>query len=378
MGKHLILVGGGHAHLLTIAGLDKFIARGHRVTVIGPSDDHYYSGMGPGMLGGIYAPEEIRFATRKTVEKMGGEFVKGMISAIDPKTKTVFLESGKALPYDMLSVNAGSHVPVNPAVMENADVFAAKPIEGLLKARHRIIDRCALQNVRVGVIGGGAAAVELAGNAWRLLSEFAGHGFKVSVFSSKRILERFPDKVRAAACRSLQRRGIRLFENSPAAVMKSGEIRLDSGKIHEADFVFLATGVKPSSLFAESGLPVGPDGGLRVNRHLQSTGYPDIFGGGDCIYFQNRPLEKVGVYAVRQNPVLFHNLMAVLDGKSLHSFDPGGGFLLILNMGDGTGVFHKNGLIFWGRSAFAIKNYIDRHFMRRFRLTFPAEFVSFE
>ncbi len=366
MGKHLILVGGGHAHLLTIANLDKFIAGGHRVTVIGPSDDHYYSGMGPGMLGGIYAPEEIRFATRNTVEKRGGAFLKGTVSGIDPKTKTVFLESGEPLHYDVLSINAGSQVSVNPVMDEEADVFAAKPIEGLLEARHRILERCALRNVRVGVIGGGAAAVELAGNAWRVLSLNARHGFEISVFSKNQILERFPEKVRSAASGSLRRRGIQIFENSPAETTKTGEIRLNSGKTREADFVFLATGVKPSLIFAKSQLPTGPDGGLLVNRYLQSTGYSEIFGGGDCIYFQDRPLEKVGVYAVRQNPVLFHNLMAALDGKSLRAFDPGGSFLLILNMGDGTGVFYKNGLIFGGRLAFVIKDYIDRRFMRRF------------
>jgi len=267
----------------------------------------------------------------------------------------------------VLSVNAGSYVPVNTVTNGEAEVFAAKPIERLFKARHRIIDRCALQKVRVGVIGGGAAAVELAGNLWRLLSIYARHGFDVSVFSKNQILERFPEKVRTAARRSLRSRSIRIFENSPAAVIKTGEIRLESGKIHEADFVFLATGVMPSPLFAESRLPIGPDGGLLVNRYLQSTGYSEIFGGGDCIYFQDSPLEKVGVYAVRQNPVLLHNLMAALDGKSLRSFDPGGSFLLILNLGDGTGIFYKNGLIFCGRLAFVIKDYIDRRFMRRFR-----------
>ena len=76
----------------------------------------------------------------------------------------------------------------------------------------------------------------------------------------------------------------------------------------------------------------------------------------------------MGVYAVRQNPVLFHNLMAAMNGKSLGAFDPGGGFLLILNMGDGTGIFYKNGLIFANRLAFLIKDYIDRRFIRRFRL----------
>ncbi len=376
MEKHLILVGGGHAHLLTIANLDRIIARGHRVTLIAPSDDHYYSGMGPGMLGGIYQPGEIRFATRKTVEKMGAVFLQGMACGIDPNKKRVFLESGEDLHYDVLSLNVGSHVPVNTIMNAGADVFAAKPIEGLLKARDRIMDRCAMQNIRVGVIGGGAAAVELAGNLWRLLSVYAKHGFDISVFSRNRVLVKFPEKVRYLAVRSLRNRGIRIFENSAAAAVTTGEIRLDSGSSHETDFVFLATGIKPSSIFARSQLPIGPDGGLLVNRNLQSTGYPEIFGGGDCIYFQDNPLEKVGVYAVRQNPVLLHNLMAALDGESLRTFDPGGSFLLILNLGDGTGVYYKNGLIFGNRLAFIIKDYIDRGFMRRFRLAEPGLFNS--
>ena len=80
------------------------------------------------------------------------------------------------------------------------------------------------------------------------------------------------------------------------------------------DFIFLALGVKPAPIFRDSGIPTGPEGGLLVNNYLQSSSYPDIFGGGDCIYFQDKPLDKVGVYAVRQNPVLLNNLMARLEG----------------------------------------------------------------
>jgi len=37
MPKNLVLVGGGYAHLKTLAGLHEFVRRGHRVTVIQPS-----------------------------------------------------------------------------------------------------------------------------------------------------------------------------------------------------------------------------------------------------------------------------------------------------------------------------------------------------
>ncbi|MDP2003747.1 MAG: hypothetical protein ACYDHV_00615 [Desulfurivibrionaceae bacterium] len=111
MGKHLVFIGGGHAHMMTLASLSRFTAKGHEVTVIGPSPYHYYSGMGPGMLAGMYRPEEIRFATRRVVERQGAAFVLGKAARIDPLTKTVHLENGGTIPYDVLSCNAGSFVP---------------------------------------------------------------------------------------------------------------------------------------------------------------------------------------------------------------------------------------------------------------------------
>lgn len=126
--------------------------------------------------------------------------------------------------------------------------------------------------------------------------------------------------------------------------------------------------MKPSKVFAASDLSTGKDGGLKVNRYLQSVSHPEIFGGGDCIWFEPNPLDKVGVYAVRQNPVLVHNVRAQLEGSSLKSFDPGGSYLLIFNIGGGKGILHKNGLSFGGPLAFRIKDYIDRKFVKQFKV----------
>ena len=89
MRKHLVLVGGGHAHLTTILKIPDFIQKGHGVTVVGPGPYHYYSGMGPGMLGKTYTPDDIRFATRRIVEKQGGRFMKTKVERIDPAKKTL-------------------------------------------------------------------------------------------------------------------------------------------------------------------------------------------------------------------------------------------------------------------------------------------------
>jgi NADH dehydrogenase FAD-containing subunit len=367
MEKKLVIAGGGHAHMVTLENLHEFVEKGCSVTVVGPSEHHYYSGMGPGMLGKIYRPEEIRFATKAVAEKKGANFVLGKIVRIDPESQVVHLESGDSLPYDVLSCNLGSHVPMDVIEGGLEDIYLVKPIERLLAAQQRILDLGSLKKIRIGIIGGGPSAVEIAGNLWRLTREPGLQPAAIKILTSETLMPQHPEGVRAKAQRSLQRRGIEILEGCRAQQIRTGRVSEASGKTHDLDVIFVAIGVTPSPVFAASGLPVGPDGGLLVNRFLQSVAYDNIFGGGDCIYFQESPLDKVGVYAVRQNPIIYHNLMATLDGSPLQPFDPGGAYLLIFNLGDGSGIFHKWRLLFGGRLAFVIKDYIDRKFMKHFQ-----------
>ena len=367
MAKHLVLVGGGHAHMVTLANLRKFIERGHKVTVLGPSPYHYYSGMGPGMLSGLYTPEEIRFATRHVVERQGGDFILGRAARVDADDRAIRLESGETLTYDVASFNTGSYVPHAIVKDLTEDIFAVKPIERLMEAQKRILELVSLKKTTVGIIGGGPAAAEVAGNLWRLTRDHGRYRPRIQIFSGEKFMARFPGRVRKKAIHSLTSRQIEILEQGFVKKVSSREIVMQSGRRYDVDLIILALGIKPSPIFEESGLPTGPDGGLLVNRYLQSPHYPEIFGGGDCIYFQDKPLDKVGVYAVRENPTLYGNLMGSLEGKDLQPFDPGGDYLLIFNMGDGTGILYRKWLTLDGRLAFIIKDYIDRRFMGKFQ-----------
>ena len=144
---------------------------------------------------------------------------------------------------------------------------------------------------------------------------------------------------------------------------------MEDGRELFFDLVLLAWGIRPSRLFRESGIQIGPDGGLLVNTYLQSVANPEIFGGGDCIRFEKQPLDKVGVYAVRQNPILYHNLMAALERRNLQAFRPQDRYLLIYNLGNGTGIFYRGRWVLKGRLIFYLKDYIDRKFMRNFQVS---------
>ena len=128
--------------------LRTFIDKGFGVTVIQPSEYHYYSGMGPGMLGGTYQPEDIRFATRKLVEAKGGRFILGKVEKIDPVGQKVYLEGSETpISYDVLSCNAGSSVPRDMIQGNAENIFTAKPIEDLLRAQQKILASAATAKI---------------------------------------------------------------------------------------------------------------------------------------------------------------------------------------------------------------------------------------
>ena len=106
-----------------------FTSLGHRVTLVSSSPYHYYSGMGPGMLSGIYHPREARFHIKKLAEDRGAAFIEGKAVKVDPAKRVIFLESGETIHYDVASFNTGSDVPVERLVTKPEDnLFPVKPV----------------------------------------------------------------------------------------------------------------------------------------------------------------------------------------------------------------------------------------------------------
>jgi len=334
--------------------------------VIGPRPLHYYSGMGPGMLSGIYRPEEIRFNVKHIAISRRASFIEDLVVRVDPARKELQLQGGRRVAYDVASFNTGSGVPVDERISAHEAVVPVKPIEKLLDARHRIIDALKQKKLSIVVAGGGPAGLEIAANLRRLVKDAAGAA-EITLIAGERLLAGFDPAVRRRAERGLARLAVTLIEGRKVEEASGRSVRLTSGESRPCDFLFMAVGVKPSSLFRDSGIPAGDDGGLLVNRFLQSVTHPEIFGGGDCICFEPRPLAKVGVYAVRQNPVLLQNLQRALVGGELIPFTPQRDYLLAFNMGDGTAVVRWKSLVFDGRIGFALKDYLDRRFMKMFQ-----------
>jgi NADH dehydrogenase FAD-containing subunit len=371
MNKHFLLVGAGHAHLSILKNLNIFFLQGHQVIVISPETYHYYSGMGPGMLSGKYRPQQIRFHVEKMVTDQGGHFIRDEVVHIDPRKQTVQTTKHGNISYDIVSFNTGSYVPY-PENVKNFNrenfIFPVKPIRNLLFAKNKLISLLKRKKPKIVVVGGGAAGVEMATNL-RALAENFGQKTDIIIVAGGKFLNQFNDRFREAAKTILRQLGINLLEGPNVESISYPRVTLNNGISLQCDMVIWAVGISPSSLFKDSGLPTGHDDGLLVNEYLQSISFPNIFGGGDCISFNKQPLEKVGVYAVRQNPILLKNMNNFSGGKPLIRFVPQKDFLTILNMGNGQGLLKWKSFVFKGKAAFQLKDFIDQRFMKKFQIS---------
>ena len=364
--KRLVFVGAGHAHLFPLSRTREFLKRGISVTLIAPGR-FWYSGMGPGMVSRFYEPRDDTVDVRALVERAGGTFIEQKVRAIDPSAREVHLSSGDVLAYDALSLNVGSEVPMD--LLPGAAEFGmpVKPIKNLFALRECITAETDTEPLRVVVIGGGAAGSEVCVNISQLLEQLGRRSSITLVSSEDRLLTEASPRASRILAEYVQCRGIDVRYGIKARHAEQRDVVLESGERVRFDVLVVAIGIRAPALLRESGLRCAKDGSMQVNGFLQSIDYPEIFGAGDCICFGEKCLPRIGVYAVREAPILCRNLLAFLTGEPLTKFVPQKRYLLILNLADGTALLTRGGLAIRSRWAFWLKDWLDRRFVGRFQ-----------
>jgi NADH dehydrogenase FAD-containing subunit len=218
---------------------------------------------------------------------------------------------------------------------------------------------------RVVIVGGGAAGCEVAANLAGLVRD-AGLGAEITVIeAAPDLLPASPKAARRIVRGRLRDLGVGVILGQRAVAVSGGAV-LEDGEEIRANLVLVATGVDPPDVFARSGLATGDDGALWVDRYLRSPNDPRIFGGGDAVALRGGRLPQVGVYAIRQGPVLSHNLQATLRGEPLSSYRPQRRYLYVLDLGDGTGLAIYGPLTNRSRPALRLKHLIDRRFVGQY------------
>ena len=369
----LLLVGAGHVHLEILRRLILERPPDLAPTIVSLEERHFYSGMTPGYLAGQYAVGDITSDVAAIAKRAGAECVIGGAARLDPAGRRVLLQDGRALPFDIASFNIGSLLAGagSPAARHAERI---KPLHraGRLKAR---LDALAASSggapVRIVVVGAGAGGVEVACAAAGLMDRARRSREVIILDRSRHILGGYGARFQRRAGRALEALGIRRRLGVGAATVQPDRVGLDDGTSLPSALTIWLTGPEAAPLLADSGLPADPRGFLWIDDGLRSTGDERVFAVGDCGTLARYPdTPKAGVYAVREAPVLWHNLLATARGGSLAAYRPQRGFLSILNTCDGRALLRYKGVISWSRWAWRLKDRIDRGFMRKYqRLT---------
>jgi NADH dehydrogenase FAD-containing subunit len=355
----IVLAGGGHANLYALRRTGELTRRGFDVVLVDPSEHLHYSGMATGVLSGSYEPGENRIDIRRLVERGGGRFVRGHVAKVLPRERALLLKDGRTVRYDAVSFCLGSET------RGAGGTVPVKPVSNLEGVRERLLAADPGGAPRVLIVGGGAAGCEVAANLAGLTREAGLEAEITLVEAGPDLLPASPKAARRIVHEHLRGLGIGVILDRQAS-LKDGAAVLEDGTRLRADLTLAATGVAPPDIFARSGLATGDDGALWVDRHLQSPNDLRIFGGGDAAAFRGGRLPRFGVYAVRQGPILYRNLQAVLRGGPLAPYRPQRRYLYVLDLGDRTGLAIYGPLTSRSRPALRLKRWIDRRFVERY------------
>jgi NADH dehydrogenase len=260
---------------------------------------------------------------------------------IDPVARRVLIDGGDAIPYDYLVLAAGAaHAYFgHPEWAERAP--GLKTLDDALEMRRRVLlafeaaerqpdpdkQRRLLTFV---IVGAGPTGVELAGALAEIARQSLRKDFRRIHPESARIvlleggpfvLPAFPESLREAARRSVERLGVEVRTGSVVTGVDEDGVAIGAERI-SAGTVLWAAGVAAAPIARSLGVPLDRAGRMTPDPTLALAAHPGIFVIGDlCVFIQDgKPLPGVAQVAMQQGTCAGKNIRRAIVGKPLEPF----------------------------------------------------------
>ena len=286
----VIIIGHGPGGM-TASGTLRIWDRDAEITNIDTKTfDLYHPCATPYVIGGKFCDDGDEDAIREDIpyEKMKiKHFHRHLVEKIDRDAKKVQVRNLNTderfeLEYDKIILATGSYATKPPILgaKEGKNVFSLKWLDDAEKIR-----KAAEKASNVVIIGASAISLEVG-------CELAERGIHVTILVRSRVLRRAFDPdyskliVDLLSQKLTEHLHIKVGVNAKEIVLDDNgmatKVITTEDEELPADFVFAAAGVKAETTLAQdAGLEIGPTGGIKVDKYLQ-TSDPDIIGVGDC------------------------------------------------------------------------------------------------
>lgn len=331
-----------------------------------------YSGMLPGTLGKQFADDEMTIDLQSLCDRAAAQLVIADTSGLDLTAGEISFTDREPLGFDVLSIGVGS-MPVGWQKHSQSPLMVPiKPMQTFLQrldSRLQAAQSTGQETIRVSIVGGGVAGIEIA-FCLKQLCRKRQRACKVEITiytSSSRVADGMTDRSVRRIESLLSNRQINVCPNRRIVNVGTDSIETNDQQSYPSDCVIWATGAAAPPVLAKLGLLADDNGFVATSNTLQSIADPRIFAVGDSGTILSSPAPKAGVYAVRQCPILWHNIRAFVNKQPLKTYKPQQDFLKLLNTGDGKALLQYNRITVHARWCWHLKTWIDCRFIHEFQ-----------
>ena len=386
--SQIVVAGAGYAGLHVALRLTAKLRNDPTIelTLVDRHDYHQVITELPRVAGGTRAADAVRIPLQDVLATRV-RFVRTEINGFDLAGQRLLTGAGP-IGWRRLVLALGSRpndFAIPGLAQRTLSVYSASDAERVWEAVNKALTAAAaaadpeqqrrLATVVVG--GGGATGVELAGELAEILPKVASrHGLAPGrpavqlVEAGPTILAGSSPQLIDKATRILSDLGIQVRTSAVIAAATAEGFRLTDGQLVQGGVFVWAGGVKAPELVADSELPTGHNGRVKVDQCLRVLDHPEIYVAGDLASVTDprtgHVLPPLAQVALEEGETVARNLDAELEGTPLEPFtfhDKG----FVVSVGTRRGVADIAGITTGGRLAHLLKDVIEWEYRQSVR-----------
>lgn len=383
MSKRVVILGGGFAGIQVAVDLGRAIGRDSDVEILLVSDQNYFlfTPLLPQIASSNVDPRHIAQPIRDLRGRKKFRFLRADVRRIDLDRREVHLDGttdAAPLAYDYLVIAPGSRSDYFGISGAREFTWDFKSLEDAVILRERVLDLCEHADhtadaelrrrlLTFVIVGGGYTGIELVTELHDLLFGYVVKHYRgiaasdvhlVVVEAGSEILRGVHPKLARHSQRRLDRQGIEVRKNAPAARCFDGGVQLKSGEIISTETVVWTAGVRATELVESLPGPHDRIGRIVVNQYLQMEGYPGVYVAGDSSAATSAlDAPRVAPVAIAQGRIVAHNIAHQMRGTPPESYRYVSQGMLV-SLGMNYAVVNVAGLRFSGYFAWLFWNMV--------------------
>ena len=330
MAHHQVLIVGGGSAGLTVGAMLRNKTNAPEVTIIDPSEQHYYQPIWTLVGAGVF-PKEVSERKERDYIPPGAQWIKDAVSSFQPEKNSVTLANGETHTYDVLVVAAGIQIDWGkiPGLKESigkagtgvCSNYSYDTVDSTFNNIKSLKKGTALFTHPATPIKCGGAPIKityLASDYWRR------HGVAGNI--KKKFIKGGPGifavpKYAKTLTEVADRYNIERVWKTDLVALRPGAKEavfkhMDTGEetVEKYDMIHVTPPMSAPDFIKNSPLAAA-SGWVEVNKETtQHIRFNNVFALGDC---SNLPTSKTGAAIRKQAPATAGNIMAFLNGADL-------------------------------------------------------------